>query len=710
MSIPFSNQIANQLNLNPKHVEAALTLFAEGATLPFVARYRKEMTGSMDEVQLSEVTRLRDTFENLEKRRKTILEAIEEKGQLTDDLRSKIEQASTEAELEDLYLPYKSKRKTRADKARELGLEGLAKILMSQQESDPEYRAEQFVKGEVEDVDAALQGARDIIAEWVNENTFARNRVRQLFTRQAEIKSKVIASKKDEAQAYQDYWDMSQELRRIPSHRYLAMRRGEQEGFLRVSINIPQETALEALNKIFVKSRNQAAEQVEQAVADAYKRLLKPSIETEFATEAKQKADEGAIAIFNKNLRQLLLTAPVGEKRTLAIDPGFRTGCKVVCIDAQGNLLHNETIFPHPPQNESGKAAAKISRLVETFQIETIAIGNGTASRETERFIKKVRFNTDVQVFVVNEAGASIYSASKVARDEFPNYDVTVRGSVSIGRRLQDPLAELVKIDAKSIGVGQYQHDVDQKKLQESLDQTVEWVVNQVGVQLNTASVYLLKYISGIGPTLAQKIVDYRKENNGFSSRNELLKVSGLGQKVYEQAAGFIRVSGSKNVLDNTAVHPESYALVKQMAKDVQLSLSELIGNKEAIESIDLNAYVTDQIGLPTLTDVKQELLKPGRDPRQKAKVFEFDPNVKSIADLHEGMILPGVVSNVTYFGAFVNIGIKENGLIHVSEMADAFVSDPSEYVSLDQNLMVKVISVDAGRKRIALSLKGVKQ
>lgn len=698
--------IASAQNIRATQVEKTINLLKEGATIPFISRYRKEVTGGLDEVQIAAVKEQFDKLTELEKRKETVLKTIAEQEKLTPELKSRIENCWDTAELEDIYLPYKPKRQTRAEIARKKGLEGLAKLIMSQQSFDIESKALAFAKGEVADAKEAIAGACDIIAEWVNEDEYARNTVRNLFQREAVITSKVIKGKEEEGDKYRDYFDFSERLNKCTSHRILAIRRGESEGFLRVNIGPEDEFAVERLNKQFVKGRTAASEYVSLAVKDSYKRLLKPSIETEFATQAKEKADEEAIHVFAENLRQLLLAPPLGQKRILGIDPGYRTGCKLVCLDAEGNLLHNETIYPHPPQNESAKAGNKIVKMVSTYSIDAIAIGNGTASRETERFITNLRYEKQVQVFVVSENGASVYSASKTARDEFPDYDVTVRGAVSIGRRLMDPLAELVKIDPKSIGVGQYQHDVDQAKLKKSLDLTVESCVNLVGVNVNVASKHLLTYVSGLGPTLAQNIVDYRAAHGAFRSRRELLKVPRMGEKAFEQCAGFLRIADAENPLDNSAVHPESYHVVEAMAKDLKSSVKELIENKDLKKSLDLNKYITDNLGLPTLNDIIQELDKPGRDPRKSIKVFEFDPNIRTIEDLREGMRLPGIVTNITNFGCFVDVGIKENGLVHISELADRFVSDPTEVVSLHQHVEVKVLSVDKARKRVQLSMK----
>jgi uncharacterized protein len=701
----FISLIASALHLTEKQIRNAIQLFIEGATIPFISRYRKEMTDGMDEVQLGDTKEQYDKLCELAKRKLAVLKSIEEQDKLTDELKSRIDNCWNITELEDIYLPYKPKRRTRAEIAREKGLEPLAKMLMKQQSDDIERMALGFVKGDVVDTDDALKGARDIIAEWVNESEAARNAVRTIFAREAVISSKLIKGKEEEAQKYRDYFDMSEKLARCSSHRLLAMRRGETEGFLRVNITPEDENCLDRLDRIFVKGNTDSSNQVSEAVNDAYKRLLKPSIETEFASESKAKADTEAIRVFAENLRQLLLAPPLGQKRVLGIDPGFRTGCKIVCLDAQGNLLHNETIYPHAPQHETSQAMRKVQKMVEAYKIQAIAIGNGTASRETEQFIQNTGFDREVQVFVVSENGASIYSASKIARDEFPDYDVTVRGSVSIGRRLMDPLAELVKIDPKSIGVGQYQHDVDQTQLKKSLDQTVENAVNKVGVNLNTASKHLLTYISGLGPQLAQNIVDFRSENGAFKNRKQLMKVPKMGAKTFEQCAGFLRIPDSENPLDNSAVHPESYGIVEAMAKDLKSTVAELIQNKELKKSIDLQMYISPKVGLPTLNDILQELEKPGRDPRSGIQVFEFDPNVKTIGDLCTGMELPGIVTNITNFGAFVDVGIKENGLIHVSNMADRYISNPAEVVSVHQHVKVRVIEVDAVRKRVQLKL-----
>ena len=706
----FHKMISGLSGISEKQISSTLHLLGEGATIPFTSRYRKEATGGLDEVQIEQIKEQYDKLCDIAKRKETILGTITEQGKLTAELEKRINDTWNPTELEDIYLPYKPKRKTRAEAARQKGLEPLATLLLLQRENNLSARAASFVKGEVKDVEDALKGARDIIAEQVNEDERARNAVRNQFSRQAEINAKVVKGKEEEAAKYRDYFDFSEPLKRCTSHRLLAIRRAEAEGLLKVSITPDDEACIERLERQFVRGNNECSEQVSEAAIDAYKRLLKPSIETEFAAQSKEKADDEAIRVFTENLRQLLLAAPLGQKRVLAIDPGFRTGCKVVCLDAQGNLLHNENIYPHPPVGKTGEAASKLRKMVEAYQIEAISIGNGTASRETEDFINQQTFDRQIPVFVVSEQGASIYSASKIARDEFPDYDVTVRGAVSIGRRLMDPLAELVKIDPKSIGVGQYQHDVDQTKLKKALDQTVENCVNLVGVNLNTASSHLLTYISGLGPQLAQNIVNYRAENGAFNSRKELMKVPRMGAKAFEQCAGFLRIPGAKNPLDNTAVHPESYHIVEQMAKDLKCTVNELIADKELRRKINISNYVTPIVGLPTLQDIMQELEKPGRDPRKTIKVFEFDKNVRTIADLREGMILPGIVGNITNFGAFVDIGIKENGLVHLSQLAERYISDPTEIVSIHQHVMVRVMNVDTDRKRIQLSMIGVPQ
>lgn len=707
----FSQMIATALKLPVHRVENTLKLLQGGATIPFISRYRKEATGGLDEVQIGDIHTRYEKLCELAKRKETVLSTIEEQGKLTDTLRERISNCWDATELEDIYLPFKPKRKTRAEAARQKGLEPLAMLLLMQRENNLSARVRQFVKGDVKDEEDALKEARDIIAEQVNEDERARNLIRNQFSRQAMITSKVVKGKEKEEAAlkYRDYFDFCEPLKKCTSHRLLAIRRGEAEGILKVSITPDDESVCtERLERQYVHGNGECSAQVAEAVNDAYKRLLKPAIETEFSALSKEKADEEAIRVFAENLRQLLLAPPLGQKRTMGIDPGYRTGCKVVCLDAQGTLLHNEAIYPHPPKSETALAGRKLVKLVEQYKIEAIAIGNGTASRETERFVTSQRYDREVQVFVVSEDGASIYSASKIARDEFSEYDVTVRGAVSIGRRLMDPLAELVKIDAKSIGVGQYQHDVDQSKLKASLDQTVESCVNLVGVNVNTASKHLLTYVSGLGPTLAQNIVDYRTENGAFHSRKELLKVPRMGAKAFEQCAGFLRIPQADNPLDNSAVHPESYAIVEKMAKDLKCSVADLIKNKELRSQIDIKNYVTDTVGLATLTDILQELDKPGRDPRQKIQVFEFDKNVQTIDDLREGMELPGIINNITNFGCFVDIGIKENGLVHISQLADKFVSDPTTVVSMHQHVRVRVLSIDHERKRIQLTMKGL--
>lgn len=705
----FSQMIAAELKLPAHRIANTLKLLQGGATIPFISRYRKEATDGLDEVQIGDIQTRYEKLCELSKRKETVLSTIEEQGKLTPELKSRISACWNATELEDIYLPFKPKRKTRAETARAKGLEPLALLLMMQKENNLAAKVRNFVKGEVKDEEDALKGARDILAEQISEDERSRNLMRNQFQRQAIIQSKVVKGKEtEEASAkYRDYFDFCEPLKKCSSHRLLALRRGESEGVLKVTI-FPEDEDMcnERLQRLFVRANNACAHQVEEALTDAYKRLLKPAIETEFAALSKEKADEEAIRVFAENLRQLLLAPPLGQKRVMGIDPGFRTGCKVVCLDAQGTLLHNEAIYPHPPKSEYAQAARKVVKLVEQYKIEAIAIGNGTASRETEQFVTSQRYDREVQVFVVSEDGASIYSASKTAREEFPDYDVTVRGAVSIGRRLMDPLAELVKIDAKSIGVGQYQHDVDQTKLKASLDHTVESCVNLVGVNVNTASKHLLTYVSGLGPTLAQNIVDYRTENGPFESRRQLLKVPRMGAKAYEQCAGFLRIPQAKNPLDNSAVHPESYPIVEQMAKDLNCTVADLIKDKELRSKIDLKKYVTDTVGLPTLTDILQELDKPGRDPRQKIQVFEFDKNVRTLDDLQEGMELPGIVTNITNFGCFVDIGIKENGLVHVSQLADRFVSNPADVVRIHQHVRVKVMSIDHERKRIQLTMK----
>lgn len=699
--------IASKLGLHEWQVENTIRLMDDGATVPFISRYRKEMTGSLDEVQLLHIKEEYGRLKDLDARRESIIKSIEEQEKMTPELRARIDAAVVMTELEDIYLPYRPKRRTRATIAREKGLEPLALIIMDQKERDPRNKAEEFLNDDVKSADEAIAGACDIIAEWISEDEKARKQLRRLFEREAVIFSKVVKGKEAEGIKFSDYYDWSEPLRKCPSHRLLAMRRGEDEGFLRLAIEPDEKNALDILNSIFIKGANDSSNLVGEAAKDSWKRLLSSSMETEFRNISKEKADEEAILVFADNLKQLLLAPPLGEKNVLAIDPGFRTGCKVVCLDRQGNLLHNETIYPHPPQNETALSIKKILSLVNAYKIEAIAIGNGTASRETEDFIKWVKFEKDIQVFVVSEAGASIYSASKVAREEFPDYDVTVRGSVSIGRRLMDPLAELVKIDPKSIGVGQYQHDVDQQKLQNSLDEVVMSCVNGVGVEVNTASKHLLTYVSGLGPQLAQNIVDYRADNGAFKSRSELMKVKRMGAKAFEQSAGFLRIRNAAYPLDSSAVHPESYHIVEKMAKDLRCDVGELITNESKRKEIKLENYITPSVGLPTLKDILQELSKPGRDPRSKIKEFSF-ADIHSMEDLVPGMVVPGIVTNVTKFGAFVDIGIKQDGLVHISNMSNTYVSDPSKIVKLHQHVMVKVLDVDIERKRIQLSMKGV--
>lgn len=688
-------------------VKNTIQLLNEDCTIPFIARYRKERTGNLDEVQIGDIVKYKDQFEILEKRKVAIIKALEEQNVLTAELKQKIEAVEDLTILEDLYLPFKKSRKTKAETARKNGLEPLAKIIMSQNTHDLESVAFKYVKGEVTSVEDALEGARHIIAEWVNERTDIRNNIRQQLERFAIISTKVIKTKEtdENAQKFRDYFNWEESLGRIPSHRLLAILRAESEGFIKVKISIDDDRALSKIEDRIIRSNNACADQIELAIHDAYKRLLLPSLSNEALQLAKEKADDSAITVFAKNLKQLLLGSPIGEKRVLAIDPGYRTGCKVVCLDAQGNLLYNETIYPHPPKSDAVGAMKKISSLADAYKIEAIAIGNGTASRETEDLVKKIHFKNDIQVFVVSEAGASIYSASKIARDEFPNYDVTVRGSVSIGRRLQDPLAELVKIDAKSIGVGQYQHDVDQSKLKKELDAVVESCVNAVGVNINTASSSLLGYVSGIGPKLAESIINYRTEKGPFASRNDIKKVPRLGEKAFEQGAAFLRIKEAKNPLDDSSVHPESYGIVEKMAKDLGKTVQDLIGNSALLQKIDLNSYCTESVGLPTLQDIVKELEKPGLDIRKQAKVFTFNQNIKTINDLKEGQLLPGIVNNITNFGCFVDVGIKESGLIHISNLSDSYVSDVNAHVSLHQHIIVKVLEVDIPRKRIQLKL-----
>ncbi|MFR7607125.1 Tex family protein [Odoribacter laneus] len=698
--------IAGRVNGDIRFIRNLLQLLEDGATVPFIARYRKEMTGNMDEVRIAEIKTLYTQFQELEKRKTSVLESIREQGKLTAELERQILECEESRLLEDLYLPFKPKKQTRAAKARLKGLEPLAVILMRQEAGDVGDKAARFVKGEVESEEEALQGARDIIAEWINENEVARNRIRRLIEREAFVRAKGIKGKEKEGEKYTDYFDYRESLKQCPSHRMLAIRRGEAEGFLKVNLEIEEEKALEGIEKIVVKGNNECTSQVRMAVKDAYKRLLFPSIEAEYMSLAKQKADTEAIRVFAENLRQLLLASPLGNKRVLAIDPGFRTGCKVVCLDETGKLVHNENIYPHPPQNEYKQAAAKVANMVATYEIEAIAIGNGTAGRETERFIQNLRYDRKVQIFVVSESGASVYSASKIAREEFPNYDVTVRGAVSIGRRLMDPLAELVKIDPKSIGVGQYQHDVDQGKLKEALDQVVESCVNKVGVNVNTAGKYLLTYVSGLGPTLAENVVEYIRENGAMKSREELKKVKRMGPKAFEQCAGFLRIENARNPLDNSAVHPESYYIVEKMARDMGVQVQQLIGNEQLCSRIVAERYVDEKTGILTLKDIVEELKKPGRDPRTLAKVFSFAEGISKIEDLKEGMVLPGIVTNLTSFGAFVDVGVKQDGLVHISEIADRYVANPADVLSLHQQLRVKVVQVDSERKRIGLSIR----
>ncbi|RUL59085.1 Tex family protein [Prevotella koreensis] len=735
----FAQIIAKELQLPQEGVENTLKLLDDGCTIPFISRYRKERTGGLDEIQIAKISDLGERLKEMQKRKETIVKTITEQGRMTDELQQRIDATWNPTELEDIYLPFKPKRRTRAQVAREQGLEPLAEILLMQREQNPQKVAERFVRGEVKDVEGALQGAKDIIAEMVSEDEISRQQVRQQFRRDAVIRSKVVAKKKetDEAAKYYDYFDFEEPLRRCSSHRLLAMRRGETEGILRVSITTNDEQCIERLERHYLRGYGSCRQIVSEAVKDGYKRLLCPSIETEFATSSKEQADDEAIKVFTENLRQLLLAAPLGQKRVMGIDPGFRTGCKVVCLDAQGNLLHHEAIFPHPPVNHRMQATMHLQQMISDYNIEAIAIGNGTASRETKHFVEDVLQNSrgllaekgskksfgeglsaasssqrnddsGVRLYVVSEDGASIYSASKLARDEFPDKDVTVRGAVSIGRRLMDPLAELVKIDPKSIGVGQYQHDVDQAKLKHSLDQTVELCVNSVGIDLNTASQQLLTYVSGVGATLAKNIVDYRREHGAFTGREQLKKVPRLGPAAFEQCAGFLRIRNAKNPLDDSAVHPESYAVVERMANDCGCTVAELISNKEKRESIDVNRYVGDGIGLPTLNDIMNELEKPGRDPRKQIEEFDFDPNVKEIDDLVEGMVLHGFVTNITNFGAFVDIGVHHDGLVHISQLANRYVKDPNDVVHIHQHVMVKVIGVDRRRNRISLSMKEV--
>ncbi len=704
----YAKMIGKALGLSERSVTNTLQLIDEGCTIPFISRYRKERTGNLDEVQITAISDAYDKLKEISKRKDTVVKTITEQGKMTDDLQRRIDACWDANELEDIYMPFKPKRRTKAQVAREQGLEPLSLILMMQRERNIEAAAQRFVKEGVKDVAAAIKGAQDIVAEMVSEDERSRQQVRSSFRREAIITSKVVKAKADseEAAKYSDYFDFSEPLRRCSSHRLLAMRRGENEGILRISISADDEVCLDKLKRQFVHGFGPCQALVGEAVEDAYKRLLKPSIETEFANMSKEKADDEAIGVFAENLRQLLLSAPLGQKRVMGIDPGFRTGCKVVCLDAQGNLLHHEAIFPHPPVNKASVAAHQVEQMVEKYNIEAIAIVNGTASRETTQFVKQLQLGHDVKQFVVSEDGASVYSASKTARDEFPDEDVTVRGAVSIGRRLMDPLAELVKIDPKSIGVGQYQHDVDQSKLKKSLDQTVESCVNLVGVNLNTASQHLLTYVSGLGPTLAKNIVEYRKANGAFASRAQLKKVARLGPSAFEQCAGFLRIPGARNPLDNSAVHPESYHIVEQMAKDNHCTVAQLIGDAAKRKAVDIKKYVTDTVGMPTLTDIMAELEKPGRDPREQIEEFEFDKNVTSVDDLVAGMVLPGIVTNITNFGAFVDVGVHQDGLVHVSQLADRYVADPTQVVKLHQHVKVRVVEVDRKRNRISLSMK----
>ena len=707
--------------LGVRGLEATLKLLSEDCTIPFISRYRKDTTGNLDEVQIEDIAKLSKQYDDIVKRKDSVLKTILEQGQLSPELKAKIENSFDLQEIEDLYLPFKKKKKTKADVARENGLEPLAKIIMSQNGDDVDFVASKYLNDKVGNEDEALQGARDIIAEWINENIFIRKNLRRLFQRKATVTTKVVKKKvsstanpvsvqnadrvDEDRKKYEQYFDWSESLSKAPSHRLLAMLRAENEGFIKLKIEIENDEAIDFIEQNVLKGKNESSKQVQLAIKDSYKRLLEPAISNETLQEAKAKADAKAIDVFAQNLGQLLLAPPLGEKRILAIDPGFRSGCKIVCLDEKGDLLYNETIYPHAPQNETAMAMKKIRSMVNAYNVEAISIGNGTASRETEFFIKKIAFDKPLQVFVVSEAGASVYSASKIARDEFPNYDVTVRGSVSIGRRLSDPLAELVKIDAKSIGVGQYQHDVDQTKLKEELDTVVVRCVNSVGININTASKSLLSYVSGIGEKMAENIVAYRSENGPFEDRKQLKKVPRLGEKAYQQAAAFIRIKDGKNPLDNSAVHPETYKIVEQMAKDLKISVAALIGNKEQISQIKLENYTTSEIGILTLKDIVKELEKPGLDPRKSAKVFEFDPNIKTIKDLRSGMILPGIVNNITAFGCFVDVGVKESGLVHISQLKDGFVSDVNEVVKLHQHVQVKVVEVDEDRKRIQLTM-----
>ncbi|QQQ29459.1 Tex family protein [Chryseobacterium indoltheticum] len=695
------------LSISDKSINATLKLLSEDCTIPFISRYRKDATGNLDEIQIEQIFKLNKQFEDIVKRKESILKSIEEQEALSPELKTRIEESFDIQELEDLYLPFKKRRKTKADAAKEKGLEPLAKIIMSQKAQDIQFLASKYLNDQVSSEEEALQGARDIMAEWINENMYVRKNLRRLFQRKATVTSKVVKAKKDDegAQKFSQYFEWEESLNRTPSHRLLAMLRAETEGYVKINIGIDKDEALDFIENAIIKSKNESSEQIALAIKDSYKRLLEPAISNETLQEAKEKADKKAIEIFSENLSQLLLAPPLGEKRILAIDPGFKSGCKVVCLDEKGDLLHNETIYPHAPQNESGMAMKKIRSMVNAYHIQAISIGNGTASRETEFFIKKIAFDKPLQVFVVSEAGASVYSASKIARDEFPSFDVTVRGAVSIGRRLSDPLAELVKIDAKSIGVGQYQHDVDQTQLKNELDSTVMKCVNSIGINLNTASKSLLSYVSGIGEKMAENIVNYRAENGAFENRKQLKKVPRLGEKAFQQAAAFIRITNGENPLDNSAVHPEAYGIIEKMAKDLGIKTNELVANKEKINLIQPEKYITEDIGILGIKDILKELEKPGLDPRKAAKVFEFDPNVKKITDLKTGMILPGIVNNITAFGCFVDLGIKESGLVHISQLKDGFVSDVNEVVKLHQHVQVRVTEVDEARKRIQLSM-----
>ncbi|MEG2077581.1 Tex family protein [Chryseobacterium sp.] len=701
------NFIQKKLNISDKSINATLKLLSEDCTIPFISRYRKDATGNLDEIEIEQISKLNKQFEDIIKRKESIIKSIEEQESLSPELKQRLEDSFDIQELEDLYLPFKKRRKTKADAAKEKGLEPLAKIIMIQKDQDIKFLASKYVNDQVTSEEEALQGARDIMAEWINENMYVRKNLRRLFQRKAVVNSKLVKAKKDEdaAQKFSQYFEWEESLNKTPSHRLLAMLRAEKEGFVKTNIEIDKEEALEFIKDAIIKSKNESSEQVVLAIKDSYKRLLEPAISNETLQEAKEKADKKAIEIFSENLSQLLLAPPLGEKRILAIDPGYKSGCKVVCLDEKGDLLHNETIYPHAPQNESGMAMKKIRSMVNAYNIQAISIGNGTASRETEFFIKKIAFDKPLQVFVVSEAGASVYSASKIARDEFPSFDVTVRGAISIGRRLSDPLAELVKIDAKSIGVGQYQHDVDQTQLKNELDSTVMKCVNSVGINLNTASKSLLSYVSGIGEKMAENIVNYRTENGAFENRKQLKKVPRLGEKAYQQAAAFVRITNGENPLDNSAVHPEAYKIIEKMAKDLDIKTNDLIANKEKIALIEAEKYITEEVGILGIKDIIKELEKPGLDPRKAAKVFEFDPNVKKITDLKTGMILPGIVNNITAFGCFVDLGIKESGLVHISQLKEGFVSDVNEVVKLHQHVQVRVTEVDEARKRIQLSM-----